>query len=123
LTPVKHLSYLLLVMALCATVGVIGCGGGGGVVAGEITGSVLDAQQQRGVSGATVTVDGTPYTTDSSGKYRLPALAPGTYTITATATGYTTAGPLNVTITSGTKTLPPIYIVRTAEAPPDPPDL
>lgn len=58
----------------------------------NLTGHVLDAAKGTPVTGATVTATstGTPVsaTTDGNGAYRLPGLANGTYSISASSPGY-----------------------------------
>ena len=122
---IKGLQLSCVVLAGMLVAGsLVGCGGGGtGVVAGAVTGTVVDVQQQRGVAGATVTVDGTTYTTNSSGSFSVPELSAGTHTITVSAPGYSTVGPITVTVAAGTSTLDPIFITPTTDAPPEPPTL
>ncbi len=84
-------------------------GGGGGTTEpstdpGAIAGKVSDAQTGAGISGATVDC-GTAgrATTSSTGTYALTNVPPGTYTCTASATGYRNKSQ-NVTVSSGTTT-------------------
>jgi hypothetical protein len=61
---------------------------------GVLPGATVEARSTR-VTGATTAV------TDAQGVYRFPALAPGTYTVTATLQGFTPAKVENVTISLG----------------------
>jgi protocatechuate 3,4-dioxygenase beta subunit len=71
---------------------------------GSIGGTVTDSQTPaQPVVGATVAYTGTKGSgstvTDSSGNYTLSSVPPGTYTVTASATGYTTeSGSVTVTV-------------------------
>ena len=71
---------------------------------GSISGTVTDSVTNAAVAGASVTCTGTPTctgtTTDSSGKYTLSSLAPGTYTVQVAATGYGTLSAAD-TVTTG----------------------
>lgn len=58
-----------------------------------------------GISGATVTVNsGASATTDTGGYYTFPTLAAGTYTVTASKTGYVSSTASGVAVTAGTTT-------------------
>src|SRR5512136_1728922 len=61
---------------------------------GVLPGATVEARSTR-VTGATTAV------TDAQGVYRFPALAPGTYTVTATLQGFTPAKVENVSIALG----------------------
>ncbi len=67
---------------------------------GTIAGMVTDAVSTAAVSGATVTAGGVIATTDAAGNYSI-SIAPGTYTVTATATGLVTQSATGVAVTSG----------------------
>ena len=56
---------------------------------GAVAGTVTDADTADPIEGATVTADGYSTTTDSDGIYTLANLPVGSYTVTASATGYT----------------------------------
>jgi Carboxypeptidase regulatory-like domain len=96
-----------------------GCGGPP-PAPGAIAGHVTNADTQAPVGGATVAIQGGPSTsTDGSGAYSFANLDPGSYTVTASAAGYTTSAPANVTVTSGNTTtrdfaLAPAPVVTTA---------
>jgi hypothetical protein len=82
-----------------------GCGGGTPTT-GSIAGHVTDAGTSAAIAGATVAISGGPSTTtDSSGAYLFSGLAPATYSLTASKTGYTTSAPASVTVTAGTTAL------------------
>jgi hypothetical protein len=83
---------------------------------GAITGRVLDPNGNSllgasvfvnpGGGGAIITL-----TTDATGTYSDPALTGGTYTLTATATGFGTSGAISVIVTGGsTTTVPDIQL-------------
>jgi len=77
---------------------------------GSISGAVSDSQTPaQPVSGASITYTGTggttgtgTTTTNSSGGYTFSAVPPGTYSVAATATGFTTPSAQPVTVTTGT---------------------
>lgn len=71
---------------------------------GAIAGTVTDARRKTGISGATVNCGtaGTA-TTSSTGGYSLSSVAPGTYTCTASASGYKPKS-AQVTVSSATTT-------------------
>jgi hypothetical protein len=56
---------------------------------GALTGRVAD-EYDRAVSGAVIVLDGTDYeaTTDSAGRYAIPNIEPGSYTVTGAAPEY-----------------------------------
>src|SRR5262245_54922935 len=56
-----------------------------------VQGTVTSAVTSSAISGATVTIGASATTTDDSGQYTIGSLAPGTYNITASAPGYTSA--------------------------------
>jgi len=67
---------------------------------GTISGTVNDSVTNTGINGATVSISGNSTTTNSSGGYELTAVPPGTYTVTASATGHAN-GTASVTVTAG----------------------
>ena len=74
---------------------------------GAISGTVIDSQTPaQPVSGATVSYTGTKgsgaITTTSTGGYTLSGVAPGTYTVTSTDTGFTSPTGQTVIVTAGT---------------------
>jgi len=69
----------------------------------SLTGTVTDAGSSKPIAGATVTAGTASATTNSSGVYSISGLAPGTYTATASATGYTSQS-ASVTVTAGSTT-------------------
>lgn len=58
---------------------------------GTIAGTVLDAESQITLPGASVVIDGTNQgaSTDSNGRYEITGLAPGSYTLVVSFVGYT----------------------------------
>lgn len=55
---------------------------------GIISGKVTNVSTSTAVSGATVSLTGRSATTDSSGNYSLSSLAPGSYTVTVSKSGW-----------------------------------
>jgi hypothetical protein len=70
---------------------------------GSVVGTVVDATTGAPISGATVAGAGRSVTTDSTGGFALTDLAPGTLTLTVSATGYSTRQQ-TVAVTSGSAT-------------------
>jgi|GEM_PF-837393 len=72
------------------------------VVPGAITGTVKDSSNNA-LSGATVSTNTGGYstTTNASGAYTLSNVIPGTYSVTASKTGYASQTNNGVTVTSG----------------------
>jgi hypothetical protein len=72
---------------------------------GSITGTVTNASGGAAISGATVTISGgASTTTNAAGVYTLSNLAPASYSVTASATGFVTSAPANVAVTAGNTT-------------------
>jgi len=67
------------------------------IVAGAITGTVNDAEDGSPVAGATVSDSIRTTTTDSTGKYTIADVPPGTYQVTASKSGYESSS-LTVTV-------------------------
>jgi hypothetical protein len=69
---------------------------------GSITGQVMDATTGKVVADATVTAvspsQSATATTDAGGNYRFFTLAPDTYTVSATKTGYNSASQSGITV-------------------------
>lgn len=57
---------------------------------GTISGQITNASTGTGISGATVSFSGGSTTTNSSGSYGFTGVQPGTYTLTATSSGFLT---------------------------------
>jgi Domain of unknown function (DUF1929)/Carboxypeptidase regulatory-like domain/Glyoxal oxidase N-terminus len=76
---------------------------------GTITGKVTNASTGGAVSGATVGYSGGSTTTSSTGTYTLASVAAGTYTVSASHTGYLTRS-ISVTVTGGQTTTANIAI-------------
>ena len=72
----------------------------GGPTTGTISGAVTDAGTGTAVGGATVSYSGGSAVTDASGRYTLAEVAPGTYSVTAGAAGYTGQS-ASVAVTAG----------------------
>jgi hypothetical protein len=78
-----------------------GCGGGGPTT-GTLQGTVTDSATSAAISGATVTiVGGASATTDATGFYQFTNVTPGTYSVTASKTGYVTGTNNGVSVTAG----------------------
>ncbi len=67
---------------------------------GSISGSVTDAALTRNLNGATVSFSGGSAPTNSSGQYTLSNVVPGTYTLSASASGYNNQSQV-VTVNAG----------------------
>jgi Phosphoesterase family/Carboxypeptidase regulatory-like domain len=76
---------------------------------GSINGTVTDSVTSAAIGGATVSYSGGSTTTNSSGAYTLSSVAPGTYTVTASAAGYTSQ-PASVIVTAGTAATQPFAL-------------
>ncbi len=72
-------------------------------VAGAIEGTVLDEVSEEPISGATVTVQGTGFstTTDGSGNYVIANVPHGFYTLTTSAPGYESLSATQVEVKAG----------------------
>lgn len=67
---------------------------------GAISGKVVDASTGAGISGATVTYSGGSTMSGTGGAFSFSNVTPGTYSVTAKASGYFTES-TSVTVTSG----------------------
>jgi len=65
---------------------------------GSIVGKVTDSSTGEAIAGANVTANGMSTITNSSGAYIISNLPPGTYTVTASATGYPTVSKSDITV-------------------------
>jgi phosphatidylinositol-3-phosphatase len=86
---------------------------------GSINGTVTDSKTNAVRAGATVSYSGGSATTGADGKYALTTVPPGTYAVTAAATGYTSTNH-NVTVSAGVRSLQD-FALAPAPAPPPPP--
>jgi hypothetical protein len=75
----------------------------GGPSPGTIAGTVTGTSTGSPINAATVSFTGGSTTTSASGQYTLGNVTPGTYTVTASASGYASQS-AQVTVTSGTTT-------------------
>jgi hypothetical protein len=76
-----------------------------GPTTGTLQGTVTNASTSAAISGATVTIaGGASTTTNSSGFYQITNVTPGTYSVTASATGYNTGTNTGVSVTAGNTT-------------------
>jgi carboxypeptidase family protein len=71
---------------------------------GTISGRITNASTGAGLSGATVSYSGGSTVSDANGNYTLSAVPPGTYTVTATLTGWVTESTSVTVISGGTVT-------------------
>src|SRR5206468_1435691 len=67
---------------------------------GVLTGRVTDRTTRAGISGATVAYANGTTTTDPSGDYHMTEVPPGTYALSASASGYLSATQ-EITVTLG----------------------
>lgn len=74
---------------------------------GEIVGRVQDAKTKEGLPSVNVVIKGTYYgaATDVEGRYRIPSMAFGSYTLEFTLIGYTTVQRTNVRVEAGKETV------------------
>ncbi|MGH2407414.1 MAG: carboxypeptidase-like regulatory domain-containing protein [Candidatus Limnocylindrales bacterium] len=73
---------------------------------GNISGKVTNSSGGAAISGASVAISGgASTTTDSSGNYSFTGLAPNSYSLTASRTGFTSSAPANVVVTAGANTV------------------
>jgi hypothetical protein len=70
---------------------------------GGITGTISNAGNNQPIGGATVSDGAISTTTDATGRYTFSGVPPGTYTVTASATGFTTQSG-SVTVNPGATT-------------------
>lgn len=96
-----------LTALVCAGLLVVGCGGEDGSsgprpTAGTISGQVTEVGTEVTLAGASVSMQPvtSPLTTDVQGNYTISDVAPGSYTVTATRSGYET-GSATVTVSAG----------------------
>ena len=70
---------------------------------GAVTGSIRDAGNAKPIEGATISIEQLNQSSaaDTLGKYNFTNLAPGSYSLTATAVGYETQTKFNIPITNG----------------------
>jgi len=77
----------------------------GAPTTGTISGTVTDGTTNAAINGATVTiVGGASTTTNASGAYSFSNVTPGTYSLTASASGYNSATNSGVSVTAGATT-------------------
>jgi hypothetical protein len=99
----KITSFVLLALCLSFSVAVFGQ-----ETTGSIEGTVTDAQGGR-IGGATVLVEGPAFnrttTTDSEGFYRVLQVPPGRYTVTSSASNFTSLKREDVQVTLGRSTI------------------
>ena len=75
---------------------------GANTTPGSITGHVTDSSTGAAISGATVSYSGGSTTTDSSGSYSFSSVPAGSYTLTASQSGYNSqTGSVSVTAGAG----------------------
>src|SRR5207244_7688796 len=69
----------------------------------QLSGTVTDGSTSKPIAGATVSAGTANTVTDAGGAYTISGLAPGTYTATATASGYASQS-ASVTLAAGSTT-------------------
>jgi hypothetical protein len=79
---------------------------------GEISGQVIDASSSSPIPNANVTTDPPTIsvTSNTQGRYVIPEVPPGVYTITATKPGYTSAS-VEVSVTAGKTTTADVHLM------------
>jgi len=87
------------------------------IVAGSITGSVIDAKDGSPIVGATVSDGGRTALTDAGGQYIIAGVPQGTYTLTASAAGYAVSSQ-GVSVVAGQSTTANFALTKLV--PPDP---
>jgi len=80
-----------------------------------LQGTVTNSATTNPISGATVSAGSSSTTTDGTGHYLLASLAPGSYTVTASASGFTT-GSAAVVLSSGVTTTQSFALVASGAA-------
>ena len=98
--PLIRCSTFIAILLLCA------CGALAGTT-GKISGKIVDAQTKEGLAGVNVLIVGTTMggASDVDGEYFILNIPPGTYSLKASAVGYTpvTVGSVNVTVDQTTR--------------------
>jgi hypothetical protein len=91
---------------------------------GAISGTVTNATTAAAISGATVTIQGgASTTTDGSGNYTFSNVTPGSYNVSASASGYTSSGLSAATVNSGATTTRNFALSPIAASAPGAPNL
>ena len=90
---------------------------------GAISGIVSDAYSNHPIVGAALTVAGTAHvaTSQADGRYEIANVIPGSYSVTATADGYTTVTKDGVVVEVDETVIVDFGLVPTALTPPPPP--
>ena len=101
--PGYYMLFLLNSAGVPSVAKIINIGGPAGPSPGSISGKVTDASTASALVGATMSYSGGSATTDTNGNYNLASVAPATYTLTASKTGYANSS-RPVTVTSNTNT-------------------
>ncbi len=83
---------------------------------GTIVGRVMDSKTQAALVGATVVVQGTSHSAASGndGRYRIAAVAPGTYTVRARYIGYA-PGVVSITVSAGQEATADFTLEKSAQ--------
>jgi len=84
---------------------------------GLLGGAVTDAATGNPIAKASVTAGGYTAITANNGAYQFSPLAPGTYTATASATGYFSSSPTTVTVTNNGTTIQNFALTRNPAQP------
>jgi hypothetical protein len=80
---------------------------------GTLTGVVTNLNNGGAISGATVSYSGGSTTTDATGRYTFTGVSSGTYSVTATASGYKARTYSGVTVTAGVTNTQDIQLTTT----------
>jgi cytoskeletal protein CcmA (bactofilin family) len=80
---------------------------------GTLTGVVTNLNTGGAISGATVSYSGGSTTTDATGRYTFTGVSSGTYSVTATASGYKARTYSGVTVTAGVTNTQDIQLTTT----------
>jgi len=83
--------------------------------AGQISGTVTDADTREAISGATVNNGTTSAATNSNGSYTISNVPQGSYSITASANGYQSSS-RTITVSSGQTSIANFSLTREASA-------
>jgi hypothetical protein len=85
-----------------------------GIAMGTLQGTVTDASTSSPIQGAVVTAGIRSTTTNASGAYSFPNMPAGTYSVTATRSGYSSGSASGVVVNSGTTTSRDFALTATA---------
>lgn len=84
----SHIVVVIMVLTGVLLTGCLGGTGGPSIVSYTLTGSVVEADTQNPISGATVSLGAKECTTDQGGNFQFTALKSGEYTLEVQLSGY-----------------------------------